>query len=153
MRYVMHSTLDMWPSAQRLSSSALCPATAQLIELCLLPPCYCNRPHLPFVFPEEYAQYYPLDSIQLPPNQFAPWDMPLVAWQNYGETRSYADIAQLHATGNPNTTLPEKVVKELRRGYYSAVSYTDYNVGEVLDMLNESPVANSTIVLLWGDHG
>ena len=40
-----------------------------------------------------------------------------VAWQSYGETRSYTDIAALHATGDINTTLPDKVVKELRRGY------------------------------------
>ena len=117
--------------------------------------CVCAfvRPHLPFVFPEAFQEYYPPDSIQLPPNQFAPWDMPDVAWQSYGETRSYADIANLNASGAINTTLPEKVVKELRRAYYSAVSYTDYNIGELLQLLNNSQIVNSTIVLFWGDHG
>lgn len=112
-----------------------------------------HKPHLPFVFPERFEQYYAPESIQVPPNQFAPWDMPQVAWQNYGETRSYTDIAALNASGAPNTTLPEDEVKKLRRAYYSAVSYTDYNIGEVLAMLDNSSVANSTIVLLWGDHG
>jgi iduronate 2-sulfatase len=42
-----------------------------------------HRPHLPFVFPEEFLQFYPNDSIRVPDNQFAPVNMPKV--QKYFE--------------------------------------------------------------------
>ena len=77
-----------------------------------------HKPHLPFVFPEEYLQFYPRDAIRVPDNQFAPEDMPEIAWTGYGELRSYADIKKLHASGQPNTTLPASVVMDLRRAYY-----------------------------------
>ena len=112
-----------------------------------------HRPHLPFVFPEKFKDYYPEASIRLPDNPYAPWGMPDVAWSSYGELRDYTDIAKLHATGNINTTLPAKYVLDLRRAYYSALTYTDSLIGEVLEKLQEVGMANNTIVSFWGDHG
>ena len=83
-----------------------------------------HKPHLPFLFPEKFLDYYPLADIELPTNPYAPDGMPKIAWQAYGETRGYADIAKLNASGAINTTLPDAVVRSLRRGYYAAVSYT-----------------------------
>jgi iduronate 2-sulfatase len=37
--------------------------------------------------------------------------------------------------------------------YYSAVSWTDYLIGQILDALESSGVANDTVVALIGDHG
>ena len=45
------------------------------------------------------------------------------------------------------------MVKALRRAYYSAVSYTDDNIGAVLSALETGGLASHTIVALWGDHG
>jgi len=112
-----------------------------------------HKPHLPFVFPEKYLDIYPEDKIQLPLNPYAPIDMPTIAWQPYGETRGYGDIAALNCSGEINTTLPDFKVKELRRAYYAAVSYTDANVGRVLDALDKEGLTSSTIVVFWGDHG
>jgi iduronate 2-sulfatase len=41
----------------------------------------------------------------------------------------------------------------LRRAYYASVSYTDSNVGEVMDTLESLGFAGNTIVSFWGDHG
>jgi iduronate 2-sulfatase len=108
---------------------------------------------LPFVFPEKFLQLYPAPSVQLPSNPFAPAGMPDIAWQAYGETRSYADIKKLNATGAINSTLPDATVLALRRAYYSAVSYTDDNIGQLLAELKAQGLADSTIVAFWGDHG
>jgi arylsulfatase A-like enzyme len=43
--------------------------------------------------------------------------------------------------------------KRLLHGYAACVSYTDANVGKVLDALEASPAADNTIVVFWGDHG
>ncbi|XP_046579965.1 iduronate 2-sulfatase-like [Haliotis rubra] len=105
-----------------------------------------HKPHLPFEFPARFLDYYPEDSIHLPPNPRAPDGMPHIAWATYGELRHYTDIAPLNASGYPNTTLPDQVVKQLRRAYYSAVSYMDFELGKVLDALEKQGLANNTIV-------
>jgi iduronate 2-sulfatase len=45
------------------------------------------------------------------------------------------------------------VVLSLRRAYYAAVSYTDSNIGVVLDSLETLGMANTTLITFWGDHG
>ncbi|XP_052771255.1 iduronate 2-sulfatase-like [Mya arenaria] len=112
-----------------------------------------HRPHLPFVFPESYLQYYPEEQIRLPTNEYAPVDMPSVAWSEYGELRTYLDQAKLNASGNINTSLPDDDVRALRRAYYSAVSWTDSLIGEVMGEMESLGFANDTIVSFWGDHG
>ena len=113
-----------------------------------------HKPHLPFVFPSRFMNdHYPEDEIRIPPNNFAPYGMPDIAWQSYGETRSYDDIAKLNATGAVNTSLPNRTIRELRRAYYSAVSYTDDNVGAVLNALRDTGLESTTVVVFLGDHG
>lgn len=112
-----------------------------------------HRPHLPFVFPYSFLNYYPLDSVRLPDNQYAPVDMPEVAWSNYKELRRYGDQSKLNASGSINTTLPDDDVRHLRRAYYSALSWTDSLIGTVLQELTALGFENDTIVSLWGDHG
>ncbi|CAH1787733.1 unnamed protein product [Owenia fusiformis] len=112
-----------------------------------------HKPHLPFIFPEKFIQHYPESVIRLPDNQYAPVDMPPEAWSEYGELRHYSDIAKLNASGHINTTLPKDVVLQLRRAYYSALSYTDSLIGDVIGELKNLGLENNTIISFWGDHG
>ena len=116
-----------------------------------------RKPHLPFIFPEEYAQFYPEEDIQLPANPWAPEKMPNIAWSSWNELRTYSDIAAAEllnlSLGDINVTLPDQTTKALRRAYYATVSYIDAEIGRVLDHLDQLGLAESTIVMLWGDHG
>jgi iduronate 2-sulfatase len=112
-----------------------------------------HKPHLPFIYPDEFDQYYPASEIRLPDNEYAPVNMPPIAWSSYGELRDYGDIAKLNASGAINSTLPPDVVKELRRAYYGALSFTDSLIGRVLGELETLGLANNTIISFWGDHG
>ena len=112
-----------------------------------------HKPHLPFVFPEEFLEYYPRDDVHLPDNDYAPVHMPKIAWSPYDELLSYYDMKKLNASGAINTTLPPEVVVDLRRAYYSALTYTDTLVGMVLLELQQLGLDNTTIVSFWGDHG
>lgn len=114
-----------------------------------------KRPHLPFVFPESIMQkYYPRSSIRLPSNPYAPANMPKIAWSTYNELRSqYGDIYRLHLSGAINTTLPDQLTINLRRAYYSAVTWVDSLVGEIISELNRLGLANNTVVSFVGDHG
>ena len=112
-----------------------------------------HKPHLPFIFPEEFLDFYPEESIKLPDNPYAPVGLPDLAWFDYAGLRHYYDIKHLNTSGKLNTTLPDEVVLKLRRAYYSALSYTDYLVGTVLAELEALGLRNNTIVSFWGDHG
>jgi len=52
--------------------------------------------------------------------------------------------------GNP---IPAAFAKTLRHGYYACISYTDAQVGRLLDALQKEGLADNTVVVLWGDHG
>ena len=55
--------------------------------------------------------------------------------------------------GEFNVTIPDWKTKELRRAYYSAISFSDYQLGLVLNKLKELDLEEDTIVVFWGDHG
>ena len=110
-----------------------------------------HKPHLPFVFPAEFLELYP--NISLPANPYAPVNMPSIAWWNYFDLRDYHDIGSLRKGGEINSTLPDSNVIDLRRAYYSALSFTDSLIGEVMAALDELGLSNNTIVSFWGDHG
>ena len=104
------------------------------------------KPHLPFVSPERYWSQYDHADVHLPSNYFPPKNAPEGAVHNFGELRSYAGIP---AEG----LVSDEMALNLIHGYYGCVSYTDAQVGKVLDELDRLGLAENTIVILWGDHG
>ena len=65
-----------------------------------------HKPHLPFVFPEEFLDFYPENDIRCPDNQYAPVGMPEIAWYTCGGIFGKQDIKKLNVSGYINTTLP-----------------------------------------------
>ncbi|WP_206028484.1 sulfatase [Thalassoroseus pseudoceratinae] len=104
------------------------------------------KPHLPFVAPQKYWDLYDAESIQLPKTYHRPKNAPDQAIHNWGELRQYANIP---ATGK----LSDEMARRLIHGYYACVSYTDAQIGKLLDELERLKLAENTIVVLWGDHG
>ncbi len=103
------------------------------------------KPHLPFVAPKKYWDLYDPAKIQLAPNKFRPKDAPDYAVQAGGEMRAYHGI--------PAESIPDDLARQLKHGYYAAISYMDAQVGRVLDELDRLDLRKNTIVILWGDHG
>lgn len=104
------------------------------------------KPHLPFVSPKKYWDLYDPAQIRLAPNPYRPKGAPEYALTNSNELRNYVGMP---AEG----PIPEDVARRLKHGYYAAVSYTDAQIGKVLDELDRQDLARNTIVVLWGDHG
>jgi len=104
------------------------------------------KPHLPFNAPKKYWDLYQRSDFKLPTRQTAPDNAPTLASTGWGELRSYADIP---AKGS----LPDEQARELIHGYHACVSYTDAQIGKVLDELKRLGLDKNTIVVLWGDHG
>jgi arylsulfatase A-like enzyme len=104
------------------------------------------KPHLPFIAPKKYWDLYDRAQIPLAPNPFPPQDAPAYAIVPGGELRSYAGVpAGRH--------LPDDYARQLKHGYFAAVSYMDAQVGRVLAELERLDLREKTIIILWGDHG
>jgi len=103
------------------------------------------RPHLPFVAPHKYWDFYDPAQITLAPNPFPPRDAPAYAVMPGGELRSYHGI--------PTGPIPDVLARQLKHGYYAAISYMDAQLGRVLDELDRLKLTDKTIIVLWGDHG
>jgi iduronate 2-sulfatase len=104
------------------------------------------KPHLPFVAPKKYWDLYNPDQIPLPAIDHLPIGAPEFAGHDNGELHSYANVPK----GNP---IPADFAKTLRHGYYACISYTDAQVGRLLDALDREGLTDNTVIVFWGDHG
>jgi arylsulfatase A-like enzyme len=115
-----------------------------------------SKPHLPFVSPKKYWDLYKREDMPVAPFQEKSKNSVDVAYHNAGEIRAYTDIPPLLSFTDQKDfglTLPIDKQKELIHGYYAAVSYTDAQVGKLLDKLEALGLTENTIIVLWGDHG
>jgi len=115
-----------------------------------------SKPHLPFVAPKKYWDLYNRAEMPLAEFQEKSKNGPDIAYHNAGELRAYSDIpALIEFTDQKDygLTLPMDKQKELIHGYYAAVSYTDAQVGILLNALDSLGLTENTIIVIWGDHG
>lgn len=104
------------------------------------------KPHLPFLAPKKYWDLYDFDKIDIPDNYSAPEGAPQEALHNSGELRAYASIP-------PTGPVPRETARKLIHGYYACVSFTDAQIGRLLDAVDRLGLADDTVIVLWGDHG
>ncbi len=104
------------------------------------------KPHTPFVAPKRYYDLYDVESIALAERRSLPTHAPKFAGHGSGEVRRYTDQPKHGPFDDSNQ-------RRLRHGYYACISYIDAQVGRVLDELDRLRLADSTVVVLWGDHG
>ncbi len=105
------------------------------------------KPHLPFNAPRKYWDLYPGNTIKLPDNyRQKPKGAPQGAVHNSGELRAYHGVPR-------RGPVSDEMARNLIRGYYACVSYTDALIGKLMDELDRLKLADNTIVVLWGDHG
>ena len=97
-----------------------------------------HKPHDPFIAPKKYFDLYPLEALTPPPSDDTN-DLPIAigggAWRK--EFDRFTDRDR----------------REYVRSYYAGVSFTDAQVGRVLDALDRLGLAGNTVVVFLGDHG
>jgi arylsulfatase A-like enzyme len=116
-----------------------------------------HKPHLPWWVPSRFFELYPDDSIDIAPHPLPPIDVPPIAMQNFIVGECHAPDLNCGDLGKDfpfdNVSVAVGTAKYMRQAYWAAVSFTDYNIGRVLDALEGGPHFDSTIIALWGDHG
>ncbi|MCP5118737.1 MAG: sulfatase [bacterium] len=101
--------------------------------------CGFYRPHLPWYAPRKYFDRFPEESITLPP--FLENDLDDVPKSAIRNLRDHDNVT---STGQWRKAVA---------GYLACISYSDANVGRVLDALDSGPNRDNTIIVLWTDHG
>ena len=102
-----------------------------------------HHPHEPFLPPQEYWDLYEGKEIAIP-------EFP----DNLDDTYSLLDenLNAYHGTRRHNLRDPDGL-QRLRRAYYGLTTYMDRKVGELLDVLEETGLADNTVVVFASDHG
>ena len=103
------------------------------------------KPHLPFKAPKKYFELYENTFFNLPGITGA--DATDITPPHWNEVRPYVDI--------PDGTepIPYNKVLELARAYAATTSYTDAQIGRVLDQVDALGLTDNTVIAFCGDHG
>lgn len=112
-----------------------------------------HRPHLPWTAPAKYFSYYDVNQT-LADNRTHTKDWgpaQKYAWDPQSGPRHCAPVKDMQLS--EMALLPDPVAQAFRRAYFASVSFTDANLGRVLDELDRTGMSNSTVVILLGDHG
>jgi len=99
------------------------------------------RPHVPWYVPQEYFDRFPINEIQLP---------------NYlkGDLNDIPTNGQNMAKRHWHKWITDNGQwKKAVQGYLASLAFADDMVGELLDALDNGPMAKDTLVVFWGDHG
>jgi len=104
------------------------------------------KPHLPFVAPKKYWDLYDPNTIPVPTIDHLPEGSPDFAGHKNGELHNYRGVPK-------QDPIPSDFAKTLRHGYYACITFTDAQIGKVLDALDKEGLTDNTIIVLWGDHG
>jgi arylsulfatase A-like enzyme len=114
-----------------------------------------SKPHLPFVAPKKYWDLYKRSEMPLAPFQLKAKNGPDLAYHTAAELFAYSDIPPIASFTDQKVgiDLPVDKQKELIHGYYAATSYTDAQIGILLNALDSLGLSKNTIIILWGDHG
>ncbi len=108
-----------------------------------------RKPHLPWVAPKKYFDLYDSAKIQLPPSPHDDLkDVPAA-----GKAFAHNILGFFKIDDHQAILAHEGAWKKLVHAYLATTSFTDSNVGRVLDALEKSPYLDNTIIVLWGDHG
>ncbi len=99
-----------------------------------------NSPHDPRQAPREFVDRYPQRRIKIPPNYLPehPFDQ--------GDSRIRDELLAPF----PRT---RQAVQLHRSEYYAHTTYMDFQIGRILEALDQSGLAGNTYVIFTGDHG
>jgi arylsulfatase A-like enzyme len=93
--------------------------------------------------------------LNAPLENFERFDFPIQAPEMLED-----DLTDIPVAGQSNARIyfdyrlrKDNAWETYRRAYLASTSFTDDNIGLVLDALAKSPYADNTIVMLWSDHG
>jgi arylsulfatase A-like enzyme len=102
------------------------------------------RPHVPLYVPQKWFDMHPLEGIEVAPYKSDDLDdVPPVALQ----------INDLPMMPSTEWAKESGEWKKIIQAYLACVSFVDYEIGRVIEALENSEYADNTVIVLWSDHG
>jgi len=102
------------------------------------------RPHAPWYAPQKWFDMHPPEQLTMPPYLKDDLDdVPQIS----------RDLHEVPMMPTTEWAIETGEWPNIVQGYLASVSFVDHYIGEVLKALENSPYADNTIVVLWGDHG
>ena len=107
------------------------------------------RPHLPWYVPQKYFDMHPVEDVILP--DYLETDLEDVpeAWAELIGAEPDLDTETMDWIKEQGNRKWQEAVQ----GYLASISFADAMVGELINALDKSGRADSTIIVLWADHG
>ena len=99
-----------------------------------------HKPHDPFYAPKKYFDMYPLNKLKPP-----------VMPENRSPKEDYKIGSPNWHAAMKNFSMQDK--KEFMRSYYACTTFTDAQIGRVMDELDRQKLWKDTVVIFVGDHG
>ena len=112
-----------------------------------------RKPHLPFAAPREFWEIY--DKMEFEKSEFnnatTYGDSIVYMWS---ELASYKPFSNSYKSKNyRNKKILNEEALELKKGYYSCVSFIDHLIGMIVDETKSLALDNNTIIVVTSDHG
>ncbi|WP_315853670.1 sulfatase [Rubripirellula tenax] len=105
--------------------------------------CGIQKPHVPFLAPDQYFDMYPKAELQFTPASLEFWNtVPKIA-----QTKRHEGFGFTFAEEN------DALRRDYMQAYHACISFIDAQIGIVFDALQESGHWDDTIVVLTSDHG
>ncbi|MDR1865707.1 MAG: sulfatase [Bacteroidales bacterium] len=108
------------------------------------------KPHLPFNAPKKYWDMYDESALPLTPVPGLPLDVARESLHESGEFASYRLGDEEAGLDHP---VSDAYARKLRHAYFACISYTDAQIGKLLDRLDSLGLRENTVIVVWGDHG
>lgn len=103
------------------------------------------RPHSPYTAPKRFFDLYQEDEITIPKGRKIDdlRDVPFLGKMLVDSLKRLKN----------DSIAKEELYKKFLLGYCANTSFTDWNVGRVMEALDQSPYAENTIVIVFSDNG
>lgn len=107
-----------------------------------------HRPHNPWTAPKRFFDMYPLESLVIP-------EVPADDMDDLPPSAVLMahTVNKVYSKDGVREFMRSEHYKKTVQAYLACISFMDYNLGRVLDALDESPFAENTIISLVADHG
>jgi len=102
------------------------------------------RPHVPWYVPQKWFDLHPVDRLEKTPFKSDDLnDVPRIA-------HLINDLPMMPST---EWAINNKEWANIIQAYLACVSFVDYELGRLIDALENSSYAENTVIVLWSDHG
>ncbi|KQR76362.1 choline-sulfatase [Burkholderia sp. Leaf177] len=100
-----------------------------------------THPHDPYAIPQKYWDMYRDEDIEMP------------AYRDSLEAADPHSKRLRYVCETDKTPPTDQQIRNARHAYYGAISYVDAQFGAILEALDQSGMADDTIVIVTSDHG